>query len=105
MTFSPHSRRLALMLGLSSLALVPTMQAVAAPRAASAAAPAPLSSLVSAVDIPYAQFSLKNGLRVIVHTDRKAPVVGVSIWYHVGSRFAPAGKTGFAPLFELLMSY
>jgi len=105
MTFSPFSRRIMLMIGLSSLALVPTMPAAAAPVAPSASAPAPLSSLVAAVNIPYEQFTLKNGLRVIVHTDRKAPVVGVSIWYHVGSRFEPAGKTGFAHLFEHLMFY
>ncbi|SEJ99486.1 Predicted Zn-dependent peptidase [Sphingobium sp. AP50] len=103
MTLSPLSRRLSLMIGLSALALTPMTQAVAA--TAPAVAPAPLSSLVSKVDIPYEEFTLANGLRVIVHTDRKAPVVAVSIWYHVGSRFEPAGKTGFAHLFEHLMFY
>lgn len=107
MIFSSTSRRLALSLGLSSISLsiiaLPVPVALAAP--AVQAAPAPLSSLVSAVDIPYEQFTLKNGLRVIVHTDRKAPVVAVSVWYHVGSRFEPAGKTGFAHLFEHLMFY
>ncbi len=67
------------------------------------ARPAPLAELVKAVDIPFEQFTLANGLRVIVHTDRKAPVVAVSVWYHVGSRFEPKGKTGFAHLFEHLM--
>ncbi|SER48522.1 M16 family metallopeptidase [Sphingobium sp. YR768] len=103
MTLSPLSRRLSLMIGLSALALTPMTQAVAA--MAAAVVPAPLSSLVSKVDIPYEEFTLANGLRVIVHTDRKAPVVAVSIWYHVGSRFEPAGKTGFAHLFEHLMFY
>ncbi|GLV29013.1 zinc protease [Sphingobium sp. TomTYG75] len=107
MIFSSTSRRLALSLGLSSLSLsiiaFPAPVALAAPAAQTS--PAPLSSLVSAVDIPYEQFTLKNGLRVIVHTDRKAPVVAVSVWYHVGSRFEPAGKTGFAHLFEHLMFY
>lgn len=98
------SRRAAWMLGLSSLAFVMPAAAMAAPSTA-AAAPAPLSSLVAKVDIPYEQFTLRNGLRVIVHTDRKAPVVAVSVWYHVGSRFEPAGKTGFAHLFEHLMFY
>lgn len=102
MTFFPLSRRLMLALGLCSLSLAPITQAVSAP---GVAAPAPLSSLVEAVDIRYEQFILKNGLRVIVHTDRKAPVVAVSIWYHVGSRFEPKGKTGFAHLFEHLMFY
>jgi zinc protease len=76
---------------------------VAAPPAATAVAPAPVSDLVSKVVIPYEQFTLPNGLRVIVHTDRKAPIVAVSVWYHVGSKDEPAGKTGFAHLFEHLM--
>jgi zinc protease len=55
------------------------------------------------LDLRYERFTLPNGLRVIVHEDRKAPVVAVSIWYHVGSKNEPAGKTGFAHLFEHLM--
>ncbi|MEO8314704.1 MAG: pitrilysin family protein [Pseudomonadota bacterium] len=65
--------------------------------------PAPASELLAAVDIPYEQFTLPNGLRVLVHTDRKAPVVALSVWYDVGSKHEPAGKTGFAHLFEHLM--
>ena len=81
---------------------------VAAPPVAAAAKsapvkPAPLSVLAKSVDIPYQAFTLPNGLRVIVHTDRKAPIVAVSVWYNVGSKFEPAGKTGFAHLFEHLM--
>ncbi len=57
----------------------------------------------ASVDIPYEEFTLPNGLRVIVHTDRKAPIVAVNIWYHVGSKDEPAGRTGFAHLFEHLM--
>jgi zinc protease len=72
---------------------------------AKAPTPAPAAELLAAVDIPYEQFTLPNGLRVLVHTDRKAPVVGVSIWYDVGSKHEPAGKTGFAHLFEHLMFY
>ncbi len=55
------------------------------------------------VDIPYETFTLPNGLRVVVHTDRKAPIVAVNIWYHVGSKDEPKGRTGFAHLFEHLM--
>ncbi len=55
------------------------------------------------ISIPYERFTLSNGLRVIVHTDKKAPIVNVNIWYHVGSKNEPAGKTGFAHLFEHLM--
>jgi zinc protease len=53
--------------------------------------------------IAYERFKLANGLDVLVHTDRKAPVVAVSIWYHVGSKDERAGLKGFAHLFEHLM--
>ena len=55
------------------------------------------------IDIPYTRHVLPNGLTLVVHEDHKAPVVAVSIWYHVGSADEPAGKTGFAHLFEHLM--
>ncbi|MBS0474764.1 MAG: insulinase family protein, partial [Proteobacteria bacterium] len=74
-------------------------------KAPAAAVPkaAPLSALVDAVNVPYQRFTLPNGLTVLVHTDRKAPVVAVSVWYGVGSKHEPKGKTGFAHLFEHLM--
>jgi len=71
--------------------------------AAAAASSGPPQALIDAVDIPYEQFTLPNGLRVIVHTDRKVPMVATSIWYHVGSKDEPEGKTGFAHLFEHIM--
>lgn len=74
-----------------------------APQAAAEPAPASLSQLVSAVDIPFETFTLANGLKVIVHTDRKAPIVGVTTYYRVGSKHEPKGRTGFAHLFEHLM--
>ena len=49
------------------------------------------------VNIPYETFTLPNGLRVIVHEDRKAPVVAVSVWYHVGSKDEPAGQHRLRP--------
>jgi predicted Zn-dependent peptidase len=70
---------------------------------ASATASAAPSAPPLAVDIPFEQFVLANGLRVIVHTDRKAPIVAVNIWYHVGSKNEPRGRSGFAHLFEHLM--
>ncbi|URW77051.1 insulinase family protein [Sphingomonas donggukensis] len=82
------------------------MLALAAPAHAQAPASGPsLQSLVAQVNIPYETFTLPNGLRVIVHTDRKAPVVAASIWYHIGSKNEPRGKTGFAHLFEHMMFY
>jgi hypothetical protein len=59
--------------------------------------------LVRSVNIPYQTFTLANGLKVVVHEDRKAPIVAVSIWYNVGSKDEPKGRTGFAHLFEHLM--
>lgn len=64
---------------------------------------APLSELVRKVDIPYEAFTLPNGLTTLVHTDRKSPVVGVTLYYRVGSKHEPRGRTGFAHLFEHLM--
>ena len=68
---------------------------VAAPTAASVTQQVP--------EIAYTRFILPNGLTVVVHEDHKAPVVAVSIWYHIGSGDEPKGKTGFAHLFEHLM--
>lgn len=65
--------------------------------------PALLSSQEIKVDIPYEKFVLKNGLTLLVHEDRKAPIVAVNVWYHVGSKNEKRGKTGFAHLFEHLM--
>jgi len=74
---------------------------------AALAAAVSLGGLASAqtpeIDIPYESFELENGLTVVVHEDRKAPIVAVSIWYGVGSADEPAGRTGFAHLFEHLM--
>jgi predicted Zn-dependent peptidase len=67
------------------------------------AGPAQAEAAKASVDIPYQQFTLPNGLRVIVHEDHKAPIVAVNIWYHVGSMDEPDGRTGFAHLFEHLM--
>ena len=52
------------------------------------------------IRIPHQKFVLSNGLTLLVHEDRSAPVVGVNLWYHVGSRNESRGKTGLAHLFE-----
>ncbi|HVR90852.1 MAG TPA: pitrilysin family protein [Novosphingobium sp.] len=95
---------LGLALSLTACAAQPPapLASVPAPEPA-AAQPAPLSELVRAVDIPYETFTLPNGLTTIVHTDRKAPIVGVTLYYRVGSKSEPRGRTGFAHLFEHLM--
>jgi zinc protease len=55
------------------------------------------------MNIPFSQYTLDNGLRVIIHEDRRLPMVAVNIWYHVGSKNEHPGRTGFAHLFEHLM--
>ena len=47
--------------------------------------------------------TLDNGLRVILAEDRSTPIVHLQLWYKVGSRDEPPGRTGFAHLFEHLM--
>jgi len=47
--------------------------------------------------------TLPNGLRVFLVENHESPVVNIQVWYHVGSKDEPAGKTGFAHLFEHLM--
>ncbi|RLV59878.1 insulinase family protein [Parashewanella curva] len=60
-------------------------------------------SIVDQVNVNYEKFTLDNGLRVIVHSDHSTPSVFVGVWYGVGSKDEPAGKSGFAHLFEHLM--
>ncbi len=57
----------------------------------------------TSIEIDFTEYTLDNGLRLIVHEDDKAPIVAVNVWYHVGSKNERPGKTGFAHLFEHLM--
>ncbi|HET9387890.1 MAG TPA: pitrilysin family protein [Gemmatimonadales bacterium] len=64
-----------------------------------------LPSLLSAQAgrVPFEQFTLPNGLRVIYSEDRSTPIVTVNLWYEVGSRNERPGRSGFAHLFEHMM--
>lgn len=64
---------------------------------------AALPAASSAQGLAHRSFRLPNGLNVVVHEDHKAPIVSLAVWYHVGSGHEPAGRTGFAHLFEHLM--
>ncbi|MEA2568076.1 MAG: zinc protease [Acidobacteriota bacterium] len=48
-------------------------------------------------------YRLDNGLRVVLNEDHSAPLVAINIWYHVGSKNEPLGRTGFAHLFEHML--
>ena len=66
-------------------------------------APAAKSDSGGAPSLPVSTFTLKNGLTVVVSEDHTAPIVAVELWYHVGSKDEPKGRSGFAHLFEHMM--
>src|SRR5687767_15576053 len=78
---------------------VPVLMLLAVPLGAQSPAPA----APPAIQVPFRQFQLPNGLNVILHQDKTVPVVAVNVWYHVGSANEKPGRTGFAHLFEHLM--
>jgi zinc protease len=73
--------------------------AIATPAFAQTSSTAPTPKL----EIKYTQFTLPNGLTVILHEDHTVPLVSTNMWYHVGSAREKPGRTGFAHLFEHLM--
>jgi len=57
----------------------------------------------SAQQVKFTEYDLDNGLHVILHQDKTAPVVAVSVMYHVGSKDEDPKRTGFAHFFEHLL--
>ena len=88
---------LVVLLASTSLSTVAMAQAAKAP-AAAAATP---RSVVPPID--YRQRTLSNGLKVYTSLDRGTPNVTVQVWYGVGSKDDPYGRSGFAHLFEHMM--
>ena len=82
-----------------ALALTTTAVPALAAQAASAASATP-----KVPPIEFTQRSLKNGLKVIAIRDTTTPNVMVSMWYEVGSKHDPDGRSGFAHLFEHILS-
>jgi zinc protease len=89
------------MVPMKSRWLVLTMALLASRSGADAQAPQ--AALPPPLQVSYRLFTLANGLTVILHQDRSVPIVGVNLWYHVGSANERPGRTGFAHLFEHLM--
>jgi len=58
---------------------------------------------VNRLHIPIHSTTLKNGLRVVIAPDTSAPVVTVGVYYKIGFRLEPQGRSGFAHLFEHMM--
>jgi zinc protease len=55
------------------------------------------------VDLALERHTLANGLRIVLHRDRRLPLVAINLWYHVGSKNERPGRTGFAHLFEHML--
>ena len=64
---------------------------------------APKEEAAGKFKIDYEQYTLDNGLEVILHEDRSDPIVAVALQFHVGSNREEVGRTGFAHLFEHMM--
>ena len=58
---------------------------------------------VKSYDIDFKEFKLKNGLRVLLAEDHRAPTYSIAMTYNVGSRDERPGRTGFAHLFEHML--
>jgi predicted Zn-dependent peptidase len=54
-------------------------------------------------NIKFVEYTLPNGLHVILHEDHSTPIVAVSVMYHVGSKNERPDRTGFAHFFEHLL--
>ena len=63
----------------------------------------PMSEPFKLPSLEIEQYSLANGLRVVLNRDPAVPVVAVAVYYNVGSRNEREGRTGFAHLFEHMM--
>ncbi|PZO27749.1 MAG: peptidase M16, partial [Flavobacteriaceae bacterium] len=62
-----------------------------------------LGSVASAQKVAFEEYTLENGLHVILHQDKSAPVVITSVMYHVGAKDENPERTGFAHFFEHLL--
>lgn len=62
-----------------------------------------IAANVHAQKVQFTEYTLANGLHVVLHKDNSAPVAVVSVMYHVGSKNEVPGRTGFAHFFEHLL--
>jgi zinc protease len=61
------------------------------------------STTVQVPKLALTDFTLPNGLRVILSENHSSPIVACEVWYNAGSKFDPKGKTGIAHMFEHMM--
>lgn len=62
-----------------------------------------LSATLSAQNIRFQEYTLENGLHVILHEDHSTPITAVTVMYHVGSKNETTGRSGMAHFFEHLL--
>ncbi|MFU7528732.1 M16 family metallopeptidase [Qipengyuania sp. ASV99] len=96
--------RTILLSGAAGAAMAAAAPALADNHQVSAAAETFLSSEISAPQIEYTMWTLDNGLRVIAIPDPATSTVTTSLWYDIGSKLDPEGRSGFAHLFEHILS-
>jgi len=65
--------------------------------------PPPAPALLKIAPLKYRQRMLTNGLTVLSIENHQSPTVAIQVWYHVGGKDDPAGRSGFAHLFEHMM--
>jgi zinc protease len=97
----PGARAIVAVLAATLVASGALARTAAAPTTRAAAA-----GVVASLKVPqvaYRERRLGNGLHVISIQDRSSPTVSVQVWYHVGGRNDPPGRSGFAHLFEHMM--
>ncbi|MEP2736668.1 MAG: pitrilysin family protein [Erythrobacter sp.] len=83
-----------------AIALIAAVPALADDHAANASA----APVITAPEIEFTQWTLDNGLRVIAIPDNSTGTVMTSMWYEIGSKLDPEGRSGFAHLFEHILS-
>ena len=99
-SFDRRRATCAALTALATFAVAPTDAFAARP---AKAATARASSTLAVAPIVFRERKLANGLQVITVESHTSPTVSVQVWYHVGSRDDPAGRSGFAHLFEHMM--
>ena len=95
--------RTPLALGLALCLMASASHAAPAKAAVRKPAPAPTAQADQVPPIAFKSRTLPNGLRVLTSLDRTTPNVTVQVWYGVGSKDDPSGRSGFAHLFEHMM--
>jgi len=84
--------------------VIATVNALAqGPAPSASASPASASAAVTVAPLAIKHITLPNGLQVYSVEDHSSPTVAVQVWYHVGSKDDPNGRSGFAHLFEHMM--